>query len=112
MATLYFYHNSNGTININGNVFSEELFKLIEPTYKLPKGAKGRRYEPGKKHTLTYGGTYQKGQPKKWAPGDRYISRSSELQYLVDNFEEHDLIHMRQVLKKQIKNKMKIIGED
>lgn len=110
MGDVYFYHNSNDTININGFVFNVELFKLIEPNYSLPNKATGRRYEPGRKHYVNYG-SYQKGQPKRWPDGDRYCSRVHELKYLLDNFEEYDLIHMREVLKRQITNKMKLIDE-
>tara|TARA_Y100001973_G_C5182676_1_gene325853 strand:- start:874 stop:1209 length:336 start_codon:yes stop_codon:yes gene_type:complete len=111
MNESYFYHHPNGTIEINGYIFSEELFSLIEPMYSLPKGAIGRRYIPQKKHIVVYKG-FQKGQPKKWIDGDRFICRIPELNYLIDNFEEYDLIHMRQVLKQQVGKRMELIDGD
>jgi len=111
MTDFCFIHNPNGTININGSIFTEEVFKLVEPLYNLPTGATSRRYIPGKKHTVTYGKNFQKGQAKTWPAGDRYISRSKDVEYLLNNFEEHDLIHMREVLKKQMKTKMDIIED-
>ena len=108
MDTPYFYHNENGTVNINNHIFSIDLFKLIEPNYTLLKGATSRRYIPGIKHTVGYK-SYQKGQSKVWPDGDRYISRVHELIYLINNFQEYDLIHMKEVLKQQMKKKMNLI---
>lgn len=111
MPDLCFIHNPNGTINLNGSIFTVEMFQLVEPLYSLPKGATARRYFPGKKHVVVYGKNFQKGQPKEWLAGDRYISRWRDLQYLIDNFEEHDLIHMREVLKKQMKTRLNRIED-
>ena len=79
---MYFRHNVDDTIEINGVKFEYETFLSVEPNYTKPIGMAWRHYEQGSHHQLhTVDGSQTSGE-YPWADGDRYISRLGDFKMM------------------------------
>ena len=77
------------SVNINGKVFSLDLFLALKPNYKLLDGWR-RVYIQNKKHYITKNKAIL---PQKipWVDGDDYITRVSDLVYLKDYMNKEEI---------------------
>ena len=79
---MYFRHNVDDTIEINGVKFDYETFLSVEPDYVKPVGMSWRYYEQGATHQIhTIDGSQTSGE-YPWEDGDRYISRLGDLKVM------------------------------
>lgn len=70
-----FIQHPDGYFVIAGVMVPGEVFRRMEPSYRLPEGFSGRIYEPGVRHVLTTG-SRQDPQGRDWPEGDRYIAQA------------------------------------
>jgi len=85
---MYFKHNTDDTIEINGVRFPYEVFLRLEPDYVKPSGMKWRMYEQGSYHHIHTIDASQISGEYPWEDGDRYISRLGDLKLLHTEVEE------------------------
>ena len=79
---MYFRHNVDDTIEINGVKFDYDVFLEVEPNYVKPAGMSWRHYEQGATHQIhTIDGSQIAGE-FPWEDGDRYISRLGDLKVM------------------------------
>ena len=79
---MYFRHNVDDTIEINGVKFDYDVFLEVEPNYVKPAGMSWRHYEQGATHQIhTIDGSQVAGE-FPWEDGDRYISRLGDLKVM------------------------------
>lgn len=79
---MYFRHNVDNTIEINGVKFDYDVFLEVEPNYVKPAGMSWRHYEQGATHQIhTIDGSQIAGE-FPWEDGDRYISRLGDLKVM------------------------------
>ena len=79
---MYFRHNVDDTIEINGVKFDYETFLSVEPDYVKPTGMSWRYYEQGATHQIhTIDGSQTSGE-YPWEDGDRYISRLGDFKVM------------------------------
>ena len=79
---MYFRHNVDDTIEINGVKFDYDVFLEVEPNYVKPVGMSWRHYEQGATHQIhTIDGSQIAGE-FPWEDGDRYISRLGDLKVM------------------------------
>jgi len=79
---MYFRHNVDDTIEINGVKFDYDVFLEVEPDYVKPAGMSWRHYEQGATHQIhTIDGSQIAGE-FPWEDGDRYISRLGDLKVM------------------------------
>ena len=79
---MYFRHNVDDTIEINGVKFDYDVFLEVEPNYMKPAGMSWRHYEQGATHQIhTIDGSQIAGE-FPWEDGDRYISRLGDLKVM------------------------------
>ena len=79
---MYFRHNVDNTIEINGVKFDYDVFLEVEPDYVKPVGMSWRHYEQGATHQIhTIGGSQTAGE-FPWEDGDRYISRLGDFKVM------------------------------
>lgn len=72
-----FFHHPDGFVTINGERFSLEVFKIVDPYYSLPPGTISRCYRQGEGHWIGTGeNTFDGEYP--WTDGDIYIGRLSD----------------------------------
>ena len=85
---MYFRHNVDDSIEINGVKFDYETFLSVEPNYIKPVGMSWRHYEQGSTHQIiTIDGNQTSGE-FPWEDGDRYISRLGDLKMMQKEEEE------------------------
>jgi len=85
---MYFRHNVDDSIEINGVKFDYETFLSVEPNYIKPVGMSWRHYEQGSTHQIiTIDGSQTSGE-FPWEDGDRYISRLGDLKMMQKEEEE------------------------
>tara|TARA_Y100000310_G_scaffold341678_1_gene441624 strand:- start:1501 stop:1932 length:432 start_codon:yes stop_codon:yes gene_type:complete len=84
---MFFRHNADNTIEINGAIFELDLFLEVEPDYILPDGIVAQEYIPNKHHRY-YDGISQIGADIPWVDGDRYIQRLADLKLMSQTNEE------------------------
>jgi hypothetical protein len=73
-----FQHHPDGLIYSESYMMSLADFRAhIDPTYRLPIGAKGRFYQRGIRHWLSYANG-DEPQPLEWPLGDDYAILISE----------------------------------
>ena len=89
---MFFRHNADNTIEINGVKIDYETFVRVEPNYRKKLGVVMVDYAPAEHHII-YTDTDQKAGPLPWEDGDRYISRLAdfkEMQKIVDKENQQD----------------------
>ena len=79
---MYFRHNVDDTIEINGVKFEYETFLDVEPDYTKPVGMSWRHYEQGSYHKIHNTDGSQTGGEYPWEDGDRYISRLGDFKVM------------------------------
>lgn len=85
---MYFKHNTDDTIEINGVRFPYEIFLRLEPDYVKPLGMSWRMYEQGSYHHIHTMDSSQVSGEYPWEDGDRYISRLGDLKILAQEQEK------------------------
>jgi len=90
---MYFRHNVDDTIEINGVKFDYDVFLEVEPNYVKPVGMSWRHYEQGATHQIhTTDGSQIAGE-FPWEDGDRYISRLGDFKVMRDeNNKDKELV--------------------
>lgn len=72
-----FFHHPDGFVTINGERFSLEVFKIVDPYYSLPPGVISQCYRQGEGHWIGTGDSTFDGE-YPWTDGDIYIGRLSD----------------------------------
>ena len=90
---MYFRHNVDDTIEINGVKFDYDVFLEVEPDYVKPAGMSWRHYEQGATHQIhTIDGSQIAGE-FPWEDGDRYISRLGDFKVMrAENKNEKQIV--------------------
>ena len=90
---MYFRHNVDDTIEINGVKFDYDTFLEVEPNYVKPVGMSWRHYEQGATHQIhTIDGSQVAGE-FPWEDGDRYISRLGDFKVMrAENEKEKQVV--------------------
>jgi len=82
MKSYSFKHTPDDDIIINDKLFTLDEFRLVHPSYSLPKNASSRVYVRGHKHYIIVGKSNQIKLPKESPECDFYISKLHELEIL------------------------------
>lgn len=112
---MYFKHNTDDTIEINGVRFPYELFLILEPDYVKPLGMKWRMYEQGAYHHIHTIDSSQVSGEYPWEDGDRYISRLADLKLLQAEVEQPKPLPPKQeptIAQPKKIDPVEILGED
>lgn len=87
---MYFKHNADDTIDINGVKIDYETFLRVEPQYKKDQNTLWISYTPGDHHAIhTLDGNQLPG-PLPWESGDRYISRLADFKIMQKEIDEEN----------------------
>ena len=111
---MYFKHNTDDTIEINGVRFPYEIFLRLEPDYVKPMGMSWRMYEQGLYHHIHTIDASQISGEYPWEDGDRYISRLGDLKILFQEQEKPEPPKQREPTIAQPKklDPVEFLGED
>ena len=101
MKSPTFKHTPDDDIIINEKLFSLDEFRLVCPTYSLPKNATSRVYVQGHKHYIIVGKSNQVKLSKESPECDFYISKLHDLEILFRSTNED----LRQAMIREIQRK-------
>ena len=96
-----FKHTPDNDIIINEKLFTLDEFRLVCPSYSLPKNASSRVYVKGHKHYIIVGKSNQIKLPKESPECDFYIRKLHELEILFRSTNDE----MRQSMIRELQRK-------